>query len=196
MQISSIAKRYAQSLYDYAAEEKSGDAVRSDCRAIRELLDQPGEFPDVIANPTLSSAIADQVIMALFADSAHSVTLRFMRFLASKGRLSLLGEICDAYEQFACDSLGIISVHVTAAHAFTDAQLTALKGKLHDQYNKTIQLDVELDPSLMGGFKIQVGDSIRDYSLRSKLDQFEQRVIKARHRHTLKKEFIVKREGI
>jgi F-type H+-transporting ATPase subunit delta len=87
------------------------------------------------------------------------------------------------YEQQVCEELGILKVQITAAHALTDAQLTAMKQKLHDRYQKQIDADVSVDPSLIGGFKIKVGDLIRDFSIVTQLDQFEKSVINAKHEH-------------
>jgi F-type H+-transporting ATPase subunit delta len=70
-------------------------------------------------------------------------------------------------------------VKITAAHELSDQQLTAMKQKLGDRYGKKIEAKVSVDPSLIGGFKIQVGDQIQDYSIATKLDKFEQGVIKA-----------------
>jgi F-type H+-transporting ATPase subunit delta len=194
VEISSVAKRYARSLHAYAVEENAKDAVRADCVAIRQLMDRSQEFSNFVANPTLPPDVADRAVSALFKEKSDAVTLRFLRFLISKSRLTQLRGICDAYEQYSCEEQGVIKVKITAAHELSDTQLAAMTQKLHARYNKTIDAEVKVDPSLIGGFKIQVGDHIRDLSMVSKLDQFEQGVINAKHRHTLRREFLVKRE--
>ena len=179
MEISSVAKRYAQALYDFAGEGKAKDAVRADCMEIQRLLEQSGDFADFVANPTIPSEVADQAIESLFKGKLNEVTLLFLRFLSSKGRLNQLRGICELYEEHICEDLGILKVQITAAHALSDAQQTAVREKLTAQYEKQIEADLAVDPSLIGGFKIQVGDHIRDFSLLTKLEQFEQRVIDA-----------------
>ena len=194
MEISSVAKRYARSLYQYAMEENAQDAVRADCVAMRQLMDSSQEFLDFVENPTIPTAVADHAVSTLFKEKSDAVTLRFLHFLISKSRLTQLRAICDAYEQYICEDLGILKVMITAAHELSDAQWVAIRQKLTAQYEKTIDAEVTVDPSLIGGFRIQVGDHIRDFSMVTKLDQFEQGVINAKHRHTLRREFIVKRE--
>jgi F-type H+-transporting ATPase subunit delta len=179
MKISSVAKRYAQALYDYAVEGDAKDAVRSDCVAIRHLIDSAKGFSDFVEDPTVPQEAASKTVELLFKDKAHAVTLRFLEFLISKGRLNELQSICDAFEQHICEDLGILKVKITAAHELTDDQLTAMKQKLSDRYSKQIDAAVEVDAALIGGFKIQVKDYIQDFSIVTKLDQFKQKVINA-----------------
>ncbi len=177
MEISSVANRYAQALYDYAVEGNARDAVRNDCADLRELIKSSKEFSAFIHDPTTPPEIAEQSLAALFEDKVDAVTLRFLRFLVSKGRLGELRGICAAYEQHICEDLGLLKVKITAAHELTEAQLTAIKQKLHSRYNKEIDAEVKVKASLIGGFKIQVGDYIQDFSIITQLDQFEQKVI-------------------
>ncbi len=179
MEISSVAKRYAQALYDFSAEGNATDAVRADCTAIRQLIDSSKDFSAFIENPTIPPETADQTVVALFEKKAHAVSLRFLRFLVTKGRLNELRGICDAFEQHICEDLGILKVKITAAHELSDTQLTVMKEKLSTRYSKQIDAAVKVDPSLIGGFIIQVGDYIQDFSIVTKLDHFEEQVIRA-----------------
>lgn len=183
MEITSVSKRYGAALYDFAVEQDARDIVRADCAAIRKLSADSSEFADFMADPTIPLDEAEKTMVALFEAQAHPATMQFLRFLVSKKRMDQLPAVCDVYEQLVCDKLGILKVKVTAAHKLTSAQLMAMTQKLHDRYNKQIDADVQVEPALIGGFKIQVGDHIRDFSMTTKLDQFEQSVINAQHEH-------------
>ncbi len=183
METPSVANRYARTLFAYAVEEDARDAVRADCGAIRQLIGSSPEFAAFIENPTIPADTARQAMATLFEKEADPVTLRFLAFLASRSRLSLLETICSVYEQLVCGELGLLKVAITAAHELSDAQLAAIKEKLHLQYGKTILAEVAVDASLIGGFKIREGDQIRDFSLLAKLDLFEKSVTNAKHEH-------------
>lgn len=187
MEVSSVSRRYAGALYDFAVEQDAKDAVRDDCAALLSLFNRSTEFADFVMDPTIPPADMGKALVALFQSSAHSATLRFLRFIASRKRLDQLPAICEVYEQQICDDLGMIKVKITAAHELSDAQLTAMKQKLHDRHKKEIDAEVKVDPSLIGGFKIQVGDSIRDFSMATQLERFEQCVINAKHEHPKQK---------
>ena len=179
MESSSVARRYAQALYDYAAEENALDAVRSDCQAITRLIESSDEFSEFVNNPTIPAGVADNAVTSLFTDESHPATLRFIRFLVSRGRLDQLGGVCDLLEQRICDDAGILKVKITAAHDLSGGQLDSMKEKLSARYGKQIEAEVSKDVDLIGGFKIQVGDTIQDFSIATKLEQFEQQAINA-----------------
>ena len=116
---------------------------------------------------------------ALITDESHPATLRFIRFLVSRGRLDQLGGVCAVLEQRICEDAGILKVKITSAHELTDAQLDAMKEKLGTRHGQQIEAEVQVDAALIGGFKIQIGDTIQDFSIATKLEQFEQQVINA-----------------
>jgi F-type H+-transporting ATPase subunit delta len=183
MDIPVVARRYAQALYDLSVEEEVTDDVRSDLVTIRQMIGTLPEFAEVLNNPTIPPVEAERMMESLFGDQAHPATMRFIRFLAARGRLKQLRAVCDAYEQRICEDLGILKVRITAAHKLTDGQLSAMKEKLGSRHGKTIETEVTVDTSLISGFKVQAGDRISDFSLVNKLNQFEQGVINARHEH-------------
>ena len=179
MEISSVSKRYAGALYDFAVEQDARDAVRTDCTAIVALFEGAPEFSNFVESSTIIPQVAEKTIDALFAGKAHPATLRFLHFLISKGRLDQLRAICEVYEQQVSEELGNLKVTITAAHELSDSQVAKMKEKLQARYNKQIDENVKVDAALIGGFKIQVGDHISDFSIATKLDQFEQSVINA-----------------
>ncbi|WP_372796267.1 ATP synthase F1 subunit delta [Pontiella sp.] len=179
MDVTAVSRRYANALFDFAGEQQARDAVRKDCAAIAALYDASEDFALFVLNPTVPPAEAEQMLTALFEARAHPATLQFLRFLVSRNRLAELRAVCEVFEELSCEELAIIKVRITAAHELTGEQLEAMKARLQAQYQKQIEAEVEVDRSLIGGFKIKVGDHIRDFSLLSKLDQFEQSVIRA-----------------
>ncbi|MDF7823156.1 ATP synthase F1 subunit delta [Pontiellaceae bacterium B12227] len=183
MEITSVSRRYGGALYDFAREQDARDAVRADCTAILKLYESSSEFAGFVDDPTIPLNEAEKTLIALLEAQANPALLQFLRFLVSKRRLDQLPAVCKVYEQQICEELGILKVKVSAAHVLSDTQLTAMKEKLQARYNKQIDADVEVDPALIGGLKIQVGDHIRDFSLATKLDRFEQSVINAKHEH-------------
>ena len=179
METTSVARRYAQALYSYAAEEKALDAVREDCLAIRQLIQSSQEFSDFVGNPTVPADVSDNALVAMFEGKSDAVTLRFLRFLGQRSRLAELDGVCNLLEQRICDDAGILNVTITAAHDLSADQVDGMKKKLGERYSKQIEATVAVDASLIGGFKIQVGDHIQDFSIATKLEQFEQGVIRA-----------------
>lgn len=183
MEITPVSRRYGVAFYDFAVEQNARDAVRSDCAAMGTLFGDSVEFADFVMDPTIPLHVAEKTLVALFDAQANPATLRFLRFLVSKRRLDQLPAVCTVFEERSCEDLGILKVKITAAHKLTEVQLAAMKEKLSARYKKKIDANVQVDASLIGGFKIQVGDLIRDFSMLTKLDEFEKSVINAKHQH-------------
>ena len=183
MEITSVARRYGGALYDYAVEHDARDGIRADCTALLDLIRSSKEFADFVADPTIPPQEEEGALIALFDGKVHSGTMRFLRFLAAKRRLEQLPGVCAVYEERVCDELGILKVSVTAAHELSETQQVAMTEKLAARYNKKIDAEIKVDPALKGGFKIKVGDHIRDFSLATKLKRFEESVLDVKSKH-------------
>jgi len=183
MEITSVSRRYGTALYEFSLEQDARDAVRADCLAIGRLFAESREFSGFVLDPTIPLPEAEKALVSLFEGQADPVTLRFLRFLVSRRRLDQLPAVCAVFEERTCEDLGILKVNITAANALNQDQLAAMTQKLHDRYQKQIDAEIRVEPSLIGGFKIQVGDHIQDFTLLTQLDHFEQSVINAKHEH-------------
>ncbi|MFT5121863.1 MAG: F-type H+-transporting ATPase subunit delta [Candidatus Omnitrophota bacterium] len=179
METSAAAERYARALFDQAQEEHALASIREDMLALTGLIRDNADFAAFVADPTIPEGKRADSLDALFAGKAHPMTLRFLKLLNMKGRFGELAVVGQVFENMVCDQLGILKVKITAAHDLSLEQLDKLKAKLGARHGKEIQAEVETDPSLVGGFKIQVGDHISDHSIATKLDKFKQRVINA-----------------
>jgi len=176
---SSAAKRYAQALFDLTREEDTLALVREDILSLGGLIRDHADFATYVADPTIPEGQREEAIDQLFAEKAHPTTLRLLKLLNRKGRFAELGAVCQVFEEMICDHLGILKVKITAAHDLSLEQLDNMKTRLGACHGKEIEAAVETDLSLVGGFKVQVGDHIRDYSIATKLENFKQRVINA-----------------
>lgn len=183
METTSVARRYGGALYDYALEQDARDAIRTDCAAILALIHGSKELAEFVADPTIPPQDEENTLIALFDGKVDPSTMRFLRFLASKRRLDQLPGVCAVFEQRVCEELGIIKVAVTAAHELSESQATAMKDRLAARYKKEIDAEIVVDPALIGGFKVKVGDQIFDHSLATKLKRFEENVLRIKGKH-------------
>ena len=178
MERSQVAKRYARALFASAQEAGVLDAVQADLAALANLADSSDEFAGFLSNPLVPLDKQQQVVEKM-AEGSNALSVKFFRFLAVKDRLDAFPAIAAAFADLCRDHQGILPVVVTAAVDLSDAQVTALKEKLAARFDKTIDLTVTVDASLVGGFRYQVGDEIHDYSLASRLADFKRKVMNA-----------------
>jgi F-type H+-transporting ATPase subunit delta len=124
----------------------------------------------LFGNPKLSS---DQ-IAALVSDVAVSLSdeqKRFVRVLAGNERLAVLPEIAQAFEALKNEHEGVIDAHIGSAYPLTDAQVADVVATLEGRYGRKVKASVHVDPDLIGGISIRIGDEVIDTSVRGKLAQ-------------------------
>lgn len=174
--VATVAKRYAKALFDLSTEQGNLDLVRGDLDHLAGLATDSTDFEAFLENPRIPVTEKDQIFRRLFKDP-ESPTLRFVRFLNAKYRSNILPDICGAFAEMHDEQKGILKVHVTSAHDLSQAQTGALTGKLADRTGKTISLTTDVDPDLIGGFRMKIGDEITDLSIANKLAKFRLNVI-------------------
>jgi len=177
--MSAVAKRYAPALLAAAREQDVLDALEADLRGLRELLDTSEAFSDFVAHPLLSEEQRRATLDKLFGKKAAPITRNFFSLLVERDRLADLPDIVEEALDRLREEHGILPVEVVSAEKLLVRQQKDLEKKLGERTGKTIQLTCEVDESLIGGFRIKMGDVVEDYSLAAKLETFKQNVINA-----------------
>lgn len=177
--MASAANRYASAFLDVASESNVLDAVGADLVQLDRLLRESAEFESFVAHPLIAPEDQIRTIEALFGKGANPLTVKFLRLLAKQGRLADLSDIVkEAMEEWR-EKMGILPVVVVSAEKFLARQEEALVKKLGERTGKKIELSCLVDESLIGGFRIKIGDQVEDHSLAAKLETFKRNVINA-----------------
>lgn len=179
MHATSVARRYTQALIESARAQSVLDPVRNDIEQLKSLMDASPEFAAFVVNPVLPEEKRDAVLTSLFEKKLHPLTLGFLRLLSRKRRLAELAGILGAFLDRVDEEQGILNVQVTSAAKLTAKQLGKLQDKLAERTGKTIRAVQVQDDSLLGGFRIRMGDLIEDHSLSTRLETFKRNVINA-----------------
>ncbi|TAN37365.1 MAG: ATP synthase F1 subunit delta [Verrucomicrobia bacterium] len=169
-----IARRYARALLNLASEQQALDTVRSEMRELHALLRASPELTWLLGRGPLGIETRSEHIRRLLAARVHPLTLRFLLFLNGRRRLALLDTVLTIFEELCDHQDGVVRVQITAAHTLSAAQLTALQGKLAAQLQRPMKTQVAVDAQLIGGFKLQIGDDVQDYSLATQLQLLKQ----------------------
>jgi F-type H+-transporting ATPase subunit delta len=177
--MSVVAKRYSEAYLSSAEERKVLDAAGADSAALLQLIDDSEPFAAFLQYPGVSPEKQTQCLEKLFKGKVDPLTLQFLQLLVQKERLSDLRDILGQALEGWRARKGILQVSVVAAEAFSDDQIKALKKKLADRTGKTIELTVEVDPGLIGGFQLNLQGMVEDYSLAAKLNTFKRNVLNA-----------------
>jgi F-type H+-transporting ATPase subunit delta len=163
------ARRYAQALFDLAAETGQQAAVRADVAALSRLIEDSPELTAFLAAHWLSARARSQTVEALFAGRLQPLTLRFVRFLDAKRRLALLGQVCVSFRDCDERSQGVLRGRLTAPFGMDAAEVATIQARLSARIRAEIRLTEDTDPQLLGGFRVQVVDTVYDLSLAARL---------------------------
>ncbi len=164
-----IATPYAKSLLDLARDRDAIDAVTIDIEHFRTSV-RNEDLRNLLASPIISSDKKQRVFDALFG-GYHEITRGFIRIVTDKNREAALSEIADEFMRIYREERKITVVKVTSAAPLLPEQLARIQQKLVDDGLATsnIELEQSVDPELLGGFVIEVGDRLYDASARAKL---------------------------
>ena len=168
--VSGLAERYALALFDLADERKALDAVASDLRILRGLLRDSTDLSRLIRSPVISRVEQGKAIAAIAqAADLSPLTRNFLGLLAQNRRLFALPAIIVSYLARLAERRGEVTARVVVAQALSAEQRAAMDEQLRKAVGRKVSVDVEVDPSLLGGIVIKLGSRMIDASLKSKL---------------------------
>lgn len=165
----SIARRYAQALYEEAASKDRVAQVDEDVLLIRQSLDGSRELVSFFESPVINRDKKEAIVRELFGERIQPLTLDFLRLLIEKGREDFFPEIVEAYQGLRDEQQGVVQVHARTAHPLGDEEKKALGQALVKRTGRKVRLTLSQDPSLIGGIIVRVGDTVYDGSVRNKL---------------------------
>ena len=180
--ISGMAGRYANALFELAREQKAIDAVKADLETFDAAVAASPDLNRLVRSPVFG---ADDQLKALAAvlDRAgiKGLAANFLRVIASNRRLFAAREMIRAFRALAARHKGEVTADVTVAEQLNDKNLDALKSALKSVTGgKDIDLNVKVEPAIIGGLIVKVGSRMVDSSLRTKLNAIKLAMKEAR----------------
>jgi F-type H+-transporting ATPase subunit delta len=172
MRRSAAARRYARALFALAREVDRVEPVRRELDQIAALLAQSSELRRVLLTPLHPTAERKAVLHEIGRRVGQSGEVgHFLSFLIDQRRLVDFASIHEEYGRLADEASGRTTAKVIAASELGEERAERLRRALTRRTGREVQLDVEVDPSLLGGVIAKVGDLVFDGSLRSQLRQ-------------------------
>ncbi len=168
------ARRYAQAVFEVAAEKGEFNKWQSDLAMIARL----GEDSAIIAlleSPRLSFADKAKVLSTRLPD-VSPLALNLVHLLAARGGLGLLHQVADEYEQLLNESRGIQKAEVVTAIPLEAQEQASLAERLEKLIGKKIIIQPEVNPDLIGGLIIRTSGKLIDGSTRTRLEELKRRM--------------------
>lgn len=169
-----ISKRYAKALVQLGSENSQTDQFRKELVVLSSLVQANQGLNDILTSPTYPIE-RKKLIMKELAEKAacSAIVTNFLLLLVDKGRIALLVQIAQEFEQLADQAAGIIRPCIKTAFSLDDVQVASIKAALEKRTGKTVVPEVQVDPSLMAGLVVQIGDMIYDSSAKTQLKRIQ-----------------------
>ena len=166
-----IASTYAQALYTLAREETLEAQILEEMSVLRQAFTEEPDYVRLLCAPNLSKQERCGVLDAGFRGRIQPYLLNFMKILTEKGHIRHFVDCCKAYERFYNEDHDILSVEAVSAVELTQQQREKLVQKLSAITGKTVSLQNRVDPSLLGGLRLDYDGKRIDGTVRSRLDK-------------------------
>jgi F-type H+-transporting ATPase subunit delta len=169
--VSGMAGRYATALFELALEEHAIDAVKADLERFNTLLAESPDLQRLVRSPVFTAEEQTKALSAVMDKTGiEGIAARFLKVVSSNRRLFAALDMIRGFRTLVAQHKGETSATVTVAEKPTDAHLAAIKDALKAVTKKDVQIEVKVDPSIIGGLIVKLGSRMVDTSLRTKLN--------------------------
>ena len=173
-----IAAVYARSLFEVAKEHDKLDEVREQLGAFADALAENRDLQVFFFSPYFSTAEKEDGLDRVVS-GAEPAVLNFLKLLIEKHRMPVLFRIRADFDTLWEKENRLLPVQITSAIELDESIVKQLGDRIAEQTDRKVELSAEVDPDILGGIVVQVGNSVLDASVRNRLDQLRKQVVKA-----------------
>jgi F-type H+-transporting ATPase subunit delta len=200
------ARRYAEAAFEIASRDGTTDAWLIGLSSAARVLGDPQVMP-VVANPALPLANRLSAVRTLLTierlREAASVAIggdmrlrdrlavagagldrrvgaqivNLVELLLQRGRIDQVGRIADEYQRLFKAANGIVTAAVSSATALTDDEIAAVRGRVEEMTGAAVDLRLDIEPALIGGLTVRIGDRLIDASVRGRLERLREQLV-------------------
>lgn len=172
----SVARRYAQALFEIAQRDGTIEKVEQDLNTLDAALSSTPLLARVLRAPTITGERKKALLQQIFGSGLTALTVRFLSLLVDKRREAILPAINPEFRRLSYQHRGIVPVTIRVATRLTPEERLQITDALAKKTGKTIELHEEIDPSILGGAVLRLGDTIIDGSVTGYLRRLRKRL--------------------
>ena len=176
-----MAGRYATALFELARETNSIDAVKADLERFDTLVGESADLNRLVRSPVFSAAEQLQALSAVLERAAiGGLAAKFLKLVTANRRLFAARDMVRGYRELVALHKGEVTAEITVAERLKDDHVAALKSALKAVSGKDVDLNIKIDPAIIGGLVVKLGSRMVDTSLRTKLNAIRHAMKEAR----------------
>ena len=169
-----LSSRYAKALFDFAGENNQIEEVYADLQLFARTLKDNRELQILLRSPVVEPRQKHKVFESIFNGRLHEITYHFLDLLLRKKREPALETICEEFKKLYNTAHNIKVVDILTAEPLGEELKSKILTLLKEQTNADIELNQFVDPEILGGFVIKMGDQFFDSSIISKFNKLRQ----------------------
>ncbi len=173
---SSAAKRYAQAVFTLAKEQNTLDVWQNDLALLDNIV-RDDHVVSYLTNPTITSEKKVDAVESALNTNVQPETRNLVKLLIERDRAALIPEIREIFDDEVRTERGVAVATVTTADPLSEVERDLVRDKLESMTGKTVELVLSVDPEIIGGIVIRIGDQVIDGSVRNKLERLRARLI-------------------
>lgn len=172
--MSVVGDRYAESLFDLAKEENQVTQYLDDIKLVGEVLDSDPQIVQFFNHVLIEN---DKKIQS-FKGNVDQYVLNFLKLLVQSRRIRYIDDIVKSYINLSNQYLGIEEGVIYTPYELTDQQIQDIEKAISQKENKKVTLKVSIDPSLLGGIKVQIANRIYDGTIKNKVEMLKKELLR------------------
>jgi F-type H+-transporting ATPase subunit delta len=180
MRDTTIARNYAETLFALATKAEDRRGWGKTIMEVSTAMEQDATLRLFLESPRISATQKSAVLSAAFQDRMPRLMVRFLQTLVRHRRQMLIPEIAREYLDLVDQAEGRMHARVTVARAADDEERALITRQLSRMFGKEVVPHLTVDPAIMGGLVVHVGDTVLDGSVRKRLSTLRRRMLTGR----------------
>ena len=174
-----FAREYGNALFELAREEHREEAFLAQLAELTECFRQEPDYIRLLCTRSIEPEERKALLDAAFADSVHPYVLNFMKLLTGRGAMDRFIECADVFRDRYNELYGVVEAEVTSAAPLSEDQINAVREKFEAMLGRKLSLRASVDPSLIGGLRVDVEGRRYDNSIRTRLERMRRSLIES-----------------
>ena len=171
--MTTTSKEYAEALFELAAGEHVLEETSDGLVTVISALQQMPEYRSLLASAAIGKADRLKALDDAFEGKVPKVLMGVLRMMVSRGHISALDGMAREYEELTRDYRGESVARVLSAVPLKETEAVAIRAELEKRFSRKITLSCEIDPTLIGGVRVEIEGRVIDGSIRNKLEQIK-----------------------
>ena len=169
-ELATVARPYAEAAFRSAAQKNALPQV-AETLALVAAIAHDGAMRSLLSDPRVTAAQKKEIFAEVAGTRMDDVTRNLVAILVDNARAELIGEIATQFDALKREHDKVVRARITSAQPLTEAQRADIVAAIERRYGKKVEAEMDVDPELLGGARVQVGDQVIHASVRDALGQ-------------------------